>query len=410
MKTAEKDMTSYENYCHDNFKELYGETYNKDEDSINEMLDFLKTRSLNSYWLETTIEDVSADIIPNGPMFIESINKDYKLNVSEEAIKDTQVSDGSFVTGGSQFILKIKSKNKNYLMSDIALSNMAYSFIGAIANFKKLGKDFQKEALDVFSNANPGKTLKILYSGEKIRAVQSIRYSPLDQYELFNGLINALLKKVERKNLVLVKGEYSHLGTYATILLNETDLLDEYRKAYNAYNILKENELIVPYVQFNTADIGTAAAKVEAGFYVGQDTIVLGDLISVDHVVGNTVDTFVSELNELFAAYKDLANDLKELLDIKIKNPLITLKNFMKAVGFNETLITKSIEDFANIIEKDDSGKLYCTANDIFLYTHRLASSKNEEGSMSGNTMMLIKENITRSLKKKNWTEYDRMV
>ena len=394
------------NYVRDNFEISYQQ--NNDSNAIDNMLEFLKERSNNSAWLDVEIGDTSFDVIPNGPLFLNVIKENYKLKVSDLAIEDTQSGDGISETGGSQFVLRTKSRDENYLLSDTALNGVGYSFIGAITNFKKLDKALQKEALDIFSNASPGKILRMLVSGEKIRAVQSHRYAPLDQYILFKNLIGVLSDKVERKNLYMAYGSYSHNSTNAVILINNSELLQKYLETYNDSNILKENETVIPYVYFNTADVGTASAKVSAGFKIDDDEIELGDLISVDHLAGNSTETFSNELDGLFAAYDDLSEKLMGLIETKIKNPLSTLKNFMKSAGFNDEIITSSSEEFLQLIPKNKDGKAICTANDIFIYAHRVASKKNQEGKITDKSLVKIRENITRGLSKRSWVEHDR--
>lgn len=394
------------NYVKDNFKISYQQE--SDEKAISNMLNFLRERSNNSMWIDVEIGDTSLDVIPNGPLFISGIKEGYRLKVSDLAIEDTQSGDGISETGGSQFILRAKSRDENYLLSDTALNGIGYSFIGAITNFKKLDKHLQKEALDIFSNASPGKILRMLVTGEKIRAVQSHRYAPLDQYILFKNLIGVLSDKVEEKNLYLAYGDYSHNVTNAVILINDSELLKKYLDTYKDSNILKENETVIPYVYFNTADVGTASAKVSAGFKIDDDEVELGDLISVDHLAGNSTETFSEELNGLFAAYDDLSDKLMALIETNIKNPISTLKNFMKSAGFNEEIITSSLEEFLQLIPKNNDGKAVCTANDIFIYTHRVASKKNQEGKITDKSLVKIRENITRGLSKRSWIEHDR--
>lgn len=384
-------------YYNDKYSKNFGE---KNQTGIKEVLDFLKERSENSFWLESKISATITNVIPNGPMFVKEIKEKYKLDASEGAIIDTQISDGSYEAGESQFILK--ANDNNYLLSDIALNGLAYSSIGAINSFKKLPKHLQDEALKIFKNANPEKEVKLFISGEKIRAVQSSRYAPLDQYILFKDLIDELSSKVEKKNIHLISGTYNHVQTNMHMAILNSELLDVYKETYKNTKIFENGSFIYPYVRFNTADTGTAAAKVIAGFMVNEDMVELGDIISVDHIDGNTVKTFKDELNEIFAAFANLTEKLNKLNEIKIRNPLNSLKLFMKAMGFGEEMIAKGTEEFS----KKDVGA-DCTAHHFYVFTQKFVSEQMRNEKIAERSAVKIQENITRTLNKKIWHEYE---
>lgn len=382
-------------YCKDAFTKEWGQ---KKED-LDNMLDFFKARSQNSKWIEVQIQDTRREIIPRGPMFTSEIKNIYKLNVDEDAILDTQFMTGK--SGGSQFILSLCNGKGDYLISDIALDGLSYNIIGNTPNFKKLGKKYQKEALDVFALANPEKTLKMFFSGDKIRAIQSNKYAPLDQYVLIADLLKELKTRMGKSNIKLECGSYCHSNTHLIFSILNDSIFKEYRKKLLVSGIYNGKK-IIPYVVFSTSDAGMSSAKVSAGFKIGKEEIELGNILAVDHTRNNTTKTFNNNLKDLFTGYADLVGKMNKLMDIKIKYPLNTLKYLLADIEFPEIVISQTLDCFyKEVIENRESS---ISAHDIFVFSqisvNRLYISDKKKTKM--------KENIIRLLNKDDWKKYDK--
>lgn len=382
-------------YCKDAFTKEWGQ---KKED-LNNMLDFFKTRSQKSKWIEVQIQNTRREIIPRGPMFTGEVKNVYKLSVDEDAILDTQFMTGK--SGGSQFILSICEGKDDYLISDMALDGLSYNIIGNTSNFKKLSKKYQKEALDVFALANPEKTLKMFFSGDKIRAIQSDKYAPLDQYILIVDLLKELRVRMGKDNIKLERGFYNHSNTRLTFSILNDSIFKEYRKKLLVSGIYNSKK-IVPYVVFATSDTGMSSAKVSAGFKFEKEEIELGNILAVEHARNNTTKTFSGNLKNLFAGYADLAEKINKLMDIKIKYPLNTLKYLLADIKFPEIVIPQTLDCFyKEVIENRESS---ISAHDIFVFSqisvNRLYISDKKKTKM--------KENIIRLLNKDDWKKYDK--
>lgn len=382
-------------YCKDAFTKEWGQ---KKED-LNNMLDFFKTRSQKSKWIEVQIQNTRREIIPRGPMFTGEVKNVYKLSVDEDAILDTQFMTGK--SGGSQFILSICEGKGDYLISDMALDGLSYNIIGNTSNFKKLSKKYQKEALDVFALANPEKTLKMFFSGDKIRAIQSDKYAPLDQYILIVDLLKELRVRMGKDNIKLERGFYNHSNTRLTFSILNDSIFKEYRKKLLVSGIYNSKK-IVPYVVFATSDTGMSSAKVSAGFKFEKEEIELGNILAVEHARNNTTKTFSGNLKNLFAGYADLAEKINKLMDIKIKYPLNTLKYLLADIKFPEIVIPQTLDCFyKEVIENRESS---ISAHDIFVFSqisvNRLYISDKKKTKM--------KENIIRLLNKDDWKKYDK--
>lgn len=382
-------------YCKDAFTKEWGQ---KKED-LDNMLDFFKARSQNSKWIEVQIQDTRREIIPRGPMFTGEVKNVYKLSVDEDAILDTQFMTGK--SGGSQFILSICEGKGDYLISDMALDGLSYNIIGNTSNFKKLSKKYQKEALDVFALANPEKTLKMFFSGDKIRAIQSDKYAPLDQYILIVDLLKELRVRMGKDNIKLERGFYNHSNTRLTFSILNDSIFKEYRKKLLVSGIYNSKK-IVPYVVFATSDAGASSAKMSAGFKFGKEEIELGNILAVEHARNNTTKTFSGNLKNLFAGYADLAEKINKLMDIKIKYPLNTLKYLLADIKFPEIVIPQALDCFYKEVVENRERPV--DAHDIFIFSqisvNRLYLSDKKKTKM--------KENIIRLLNKDDWKKYDK--
>lgn len=387
----------FENYVRDNFEVVF--TSKEKENSIENMLEFFKKRHWNSEWLGAKVDDISLKIIPNGPLFVDEILNDYRLIVSEQAVEDTQEDSEGNGNGASQFVIKLN--DKYYLLSNTALDGIVNNFIGygVASNFKKLKKIQQKEALEIFKNANPNKELKLFYSAEKIRAIQSRKYEPMAQYDLINKLLEELKTKGK---IELVYGKYTHNNTILCFKILNQELIKEYVEAYNVHSLYRAKE-IIPYINFNTSDVGSAAAKVIAGFIIDGDIITLGDIISVEHISGNTIENFYQELPNLFVLYKAEMEKLISLFDIEIKHPIFAAKTYLEEVGFSDNIIKENLKSF---ISNDEEHKY--NAHDLFVFANILIDHLNADGKISDTATIKIKENISRSINKKGWDYLDK--
>ena len=367
----------------------------------NSILDFLKVRSDKSIWLTAKVKDLNFNTLANGPMFINQNRLDLKLGecISEEAIEDTQKSGAINNSGGSQFGVVVDGRG--YLLSDVALNCVGTSLIGAISSFNKLSKAKQKDALDIFAMASPEKHLKMFYSGEKIRAIQSSKYAPLDQYALACALFTKLDKEFGEEKINFIHGEYTHEQTNFGLLIDSVDILNDYKDACSIFD--KESVAMdaKPYVLFNTSDSGNAAAKVRVGLTDGH--IFVGDAVSVEHLTGRTVETFEGEMENIFIRYSHFLGKLEKLLSVEIKYPLTCLKNLLTSAGFADKYVNIGLERFNSVYDKS----MYVSAHMLFFFAQEVLSDmKNDE--VADRTLVRVGENLMRSLNE-NWATYDKL-
>lgn len=184
------------------------------------------------------------------------------------------------------------------------------------------------------------KSMTVHLRGRKIIQLESDRYAPMLQSELFkvtSETIHDLYWDSE-----FVKGGYTHELTNA--VFKTSSLPEFYKNSWKKAGLPQEdlaNSAII--FEFSTADLANSAAKVEIYLEIGNQNVFMGDKISVIHKdKENSMQNFENKLKVLGVTVKEEMELLTKLMDVRISHPheaCINALNFAKIPRLAKKLI-----------------------------------------------------------------------
>lgn len=394
-------------FTHQIIKDDYSRTF-KD---LEELSLFVNELSGNDEWITVNSDDISAEVVPDMPLFYPSSGTDYSLlfghNVQVEssmsAVEDTakQTKLGLCVDGEKNQVC--------YLLGTTGINTLALRAGVAAPGPAKVYDNNRSEYKQIlnFCFKYQHKRIKLLLRGEKIRAAVSDcggkGYSILPQNELLETLRTNLDRDFPGNMMTI--GHWSHDLLHAEWTLEQQAeaLLNDYKDAlalraphYNFTNY-------IPVVVFSTSDTTDAAACVTARLRdpSSNHSITIGPAMRVVHKHNRSVSDFCKETSAIFSRYTERLGDLMALLDIHISYPENALRNVMQSYRLKRTHVEKAANALAGLYAPG-----HCTAHDLYIAMNEVLYDIEQEDIRKADD---YSECISRALhlKQEAWKEFD---
>ncbi len=370
-----------------------------------QMKEFLAERAKTKQWIKGDLYSLVFHNISCGPLFLSEVRDKLKLSseISDDAILST-ITDGAVMgmDEGSEFAMTLDGNN--YLMDSVALYRAAMMLIGKVNKFSKLSTQNKLDALKIFLTLKDHKDVQCLYCFEKIRTVQSGKYSIMEQEELFQALEDYLEENYFGSQFQ--SGYYNHNLTRATWALPEQkeELLDKYLDTCKAAGITAMADFD-PCIEFQTSDTGDSAVTIVAKLVKGGFEIPIGNALKLDHLSAHGIEDFKTNLDSVWMQYKDLTSMLTKLIDVKIEHTVNCMRNIGAFVGIPQNALEKAVDTFAAIYGAEEE----VNAHDIFFALEE-AVYEMSLSKVATSTIERTRENLARTLVDSfDWKSFDKI-
>lgn len=236
--------------------------------------------------------------------------------------------------------------------------------------------------------------------GEKLLTLESSQYEFINQYEIFETLVNWLEDK-HTGAYDFISGSYSHEKTEAYFCINDS-IPANYRVAWKSSglpdNLLNSSRV---HIKFVTDDIAECSAKAIIEMNVGGSHFLLGAPVDILHRNGHGgTEAFRKGLENADFTIKDELNALANLMKVKIMHPeaavVMALKK-AKIPGLSKKACNELVDDmFFNATEN---------AFVIYLFLHGILET-NVGAALSIERKLRITAAL-RTLLNEDWSKFD---
>jgi len=341
---------------------------------MSEMLDFLWEREHNAGWE------------------IEIPSRSFSLDVQTNPLKNT--------TG---LILKNRGALTNYMpLRDCAIPTMLdRARIGGTALNHVTREVFRDIVNECFLVAPKDATAKVRYADEKISAVLSSHYVPLDMPEIFEIAADEIHSRFPRN--IFAGGQWSHSITSCEWALEgENSLVDAYKQALDRHGV--DNDYISPGLRLSSSDVGISGVNLMPKLIIGKNRVFLplGGVVGLEHKTGASMQKFRENLGGVFGQYRDKLANLASLLDVGIAYPEGCFAAITKRLGIPKKYADPAREAFAFAFYDGSS----CTAHDVYCGLGELLFQMQISGA-TGEQMLRMEDSIARALTL-NFRDYDK--
>lgn len=367
--------------------------FNKGFTDEEEMMQFLSESDEKSIWTKVPANQLRIITTGRQPLFAYGIKQKYGLDSPVEIVQDTMTSTGLLLSCGESKKC-IRDTAIKTLLERARISGPALSALN--------DADFA-EVLNKCLAVAKGQAL-LLDRGQKITAMNAgdeNDYKVLKISELMRTLFNVLETRMPGYCFMDGYTDYAITTARITFPFQATQLMKKYRKTCEEHGIHIDSK-ITPAIRFQTSDIGTNGANINAYLHCSDGkTVCCGNSLKMAHKGKASIDAFAENVNLSFAKFEDMTKELERLCDIRLRHPVNAMIAVMKRLGLPKKLSMESISRFEAVIGEGISSAhdVYWAMNDILL---SLKSSKDNDKT----NMLNVEESLARALHL-NWLEYD---
>lgn len=242
---------------------------------------------------------------------------------------------------------------------------------------------------------------RVLLRGGKIMAVHSGRYIPISQNSIFCSFMNYM--KDEFKTGGFLSTSYRHEKTQITYhAANINDpLMAPFKEAALKFGGLSLSSIASDkvLVKLITGDLGQTATKVYPVLQEGSREFFIGSPLALPHRDSTTLDDIKEAYPQILATLQDGIDNLKRLLEVRIKHPVNCALNV--AIKFG--LPKKAVNDIRHYFDAMDDN---VTAYEIYFTLAEILHEPRFK-EYSAERQLDVHEAFSRIILIKNWEKYD---
>lgn len=359
-----------------------------------ELKDFNLTQEQNYSWIEfDTTEGVYVPL-EDMPICVSIVRDDLGISkdVSDETIA-SQMSDTklalSYPSAGKMDCYPVGPTAYKGLLERVGASCSALSSLKDTRKMDEVSPSDKATICNLLTKYTKGKSL-LLVGDEMVLADLSSDYVVLPFSEILNITEKELKRTFEKVKYIC--GRVSHESSYVEFMFNddevESNLYDAFSEIgldINGYNA---------HLGVLTSDVGLSGVNVYPFIRSESngDVISIGTPIKLEHIGSADVEKFRENLLSCFASYRDVAEHLKKMNEIKISNPADCLYNIGHKIALSEKILKEMCEEFDHEYPYSCPGSIVYVK--LFEVLDNIVSDSDEK--ISDIRMMQISENITR--------------
>lgn len=343
-------------------------------DNLQELHEFLNTRTNTDLWITDYSYENKVVGIPNNPICLAQIKSDItNLVATDEAMYECMENMGLLLTfpgpnDGRLITMPLRYTAYNSLFERAGLTGRTIRNSVCKKNCKALEPAIKAEWLTTALGLYPDKC-QILVRDGKVSTIRSSQYQILDTEELVAELELALA--MDWQIFKMQSAEASHECTVIRYVIKDEEA--EKRIVACLAGINLPSDKVEIGVKFVTSDIGDSAATLYPFLILKDLEIQLGDTLKLTHNADATIKKWSDEiLTRLASLTKDSVDKIISLSKIKIKNIGGCLRNIACHVGLPKEASIRVGEE----IESMYMGP--CTALDIYYGLFEIVN-RNEE-------------------------------
>ena len=342
-------------------------------------------------WRCIPADELKSVEIPNMPIFVDQIRKDYNIskNVSDESILEVmtsgmqlglEVPDGIFPIGDTGFASVLARAG---FQQSSALSGLQEK-----RNFIPLAPNERSVIVNLGLKTQKESELKILIRDEKVRYVGSSDYSIIAANELFRELKKGLISRFSEVNFVSASASHE----YFSIVYEMTDkeLIKNFKSVLERNGLFCEDLRIA--LRLVTSDVGISAVSLVPALIADSVRRVIGAPLCVTHKDGHNIDNFNEKLSLVYAMFNDCEKALEEMEEKKLINPKGCFLRIAKSIGFPKKLSLMKMEDFLEKFRNPTQLDLYWQIYDLY------DDFDAESGGLTQTQILDLEEGISRCI------------
>ena len=370
------------------YEDRYVAVFTRQED----FLECIRERLANSYWDRRKTRNLRfAELTEDSPIADRLREKCSREGTDEGIIADTISNTG----------LVLRVKNEYYPVRNCAIKSILDRAGISGCGLRRVSKNVYARILNDCLKVAKGDALLRISEG-KVSAVlggDAGDYSVIDTEQLYMHTIDYLNSKF--KGVSYLGGFYEHDRVSAIWELSgETKLLEAYNKELALMGRIASE--MTPVVRITTSDTGAGGANIYPMllYSKGTKTIMLGDVLRLEHKNGADIAEYDKQLKMLYGKYQLAVGNLTRLLSIEVMNPINCMKGVMDKLGIARKYSAEAAEQF-----EAQNGTGPCTAHDIYYGISDILFQMTCNGE-EGSVITAMEEKIARALSI-NWEEYD---
>lgn len=323
-----------------------------------------------------------------GPLFAQQVSE--TTGISYEALYDS-AEDGTdlYVTG-----LETQAVRSCAIPSLLNTAKITGSALGRLGPY-----DFAL-VINTCLKVAKGKTLMLIRDG-KVNAFLSEQYKIMPQLELLD------ITKIALESFGKVKfeeGYHSHSFTSATWTLPDakSELCGTYEEMLRDSSSIYDPSEFVPAVRFSTSDTGAAAASLYPMFRTPNGSYIhINNGYKVDHKGAEPMQTFTDNADNLYAAFADVNEKLREMAETWINHPVNAAIGICKKVGISKKYASPAIEEIELFV-----GDGSITMHDLYITLADCAGTAQRMGLISKKQLLDLEDSIAKILHL-TWKDFD---
>ena len=372
---------------------IYADNYRCSFLYSDQFLEFLKDRKENSLWMTAPSNSLQFRPLVKDSELGNLYMQLYQSNGRADILADTMENTSLLLSvNGQDYPVRscaLKTILERARISGNALGKVSKTVLTQILNY----------CLDV---ATGDSLIKV--ADEKVSAVHGgdpSDYAVLEMQAMFQTVKDFLDREFPGNTFLTANYDHSIVTAIWSLDGQASDLLDTYNRELAAHGLYGKVK-VTPGLRFTTSDVGMSGANL---FPIllnkkGDKIIPLGAPIKTEHSNGVNLDTFESQLNLLYARFRETLEKHTKLMGIEIRYPRNTMLGVLKGVKAPKKASYEALDQFLAI-----NGEQPCSAYELYLAMSEVIFLAQCEGA-TGTRVAQIEERIARAVHVR-WSDYD---
>lgn len=375
-------------------RKIFADSFSCSFRDSDQFLSFLRERQDNSQWMTTPSRNIEFESLEKDTQLGDLYLKLYEHEGKAEIIADTMENTN----------LLLKVNGEAYPVRACALKTILERARISGHALNKVSRQVFTQILNYCMDVASGDSL-IKVADDKVSAVHGgdpKDYAVLEILPLVQCVQRVLNRDFPGNNFIAANFDHSIVTAIWSLDGQTNELLDTYRKAVAAKGLPNASKM-KPGLRFSTSDVGVSGANLYPILLMGGGNriVPLGDPLKLEHKNGADLSAFESEMDLLYACYKESIEKQQKLLDIDVRYPYNTLLGALKRIGAPKRISYEVADLFIA-----QNGSSPCTAYELYLAMSEVIFMAQCEGA-TGVRIAQLEEIIARALHI-NWHEYDR--
>lgn len=372
---------------------IYADNYRCSFLDSDQFLEFLKDRKENSLWMTAPSNSLQFRPLVKDSELGNLYMQLYQSNGRADILADTMENTSLLLSvNGQDYPVRscaLKTILERARISGNALGKVSKTVLTQILNY----------CLDV---ATGDSLIKV--ADEKVSAVHGgdpSDYAVLEMQAMFQTVKDFLDREFPGNTFLTANYDHSIVTAIWSLDGQASDLLDTYNRELAAHGLYGKVK-VTPGLRFTTSDVGMSGANL---FPIllnkkGDKIIPLGAPIKTEHSNGVNLDTFESQLNLLYARFRETLEKHTKLMGIEIRYPRNAMLGVLKSVKAPKKASYEALDQFLAI-----NGEQPCSAYELYLAMSEVIFLAQCEGA-TGTRVAQIEERIARAVHVR-WSDYD---